>query len=389
MGDWIGENRLRYGHAFDSELLNKESRALYEELKSAYTRIAGLEKEIKESSERHEDEVRAMSAHIEAIESAMHSLEESLDTTGSSVGRVTLYAGDMRTVFPDAGQEATEGGMKANLNHEESVVTCVPRRRLNKLVMVAQDGELILPEKVEVKVGRTNNGGDVRDTGERKVLESKTPWRREVIYDTVSAPVREDAIFEVSLPLLFSGDRRVNEVTVHPFPAGSTEVAGVQALVAGTWQDIAWNKKPQEPAMTKGPLRLEFKDVPAEAIRVRVVQETRKVRGSKTSFVLGLDKLEVAQNVRQEEEQYVLAKATMRGVYGVTRIEPLFQHPIAARQFRAELYRERDGILLPIEESTWHTLSEEILWVKVWLRPDASTGISPTLQAVRLHTRES
>lgn len=192
----------------------------------------------------------------------------------------------------------------------------------------------------------------------------------------------------MSLPLLFSGDRLVNEVVIHPFPNATVEVASVQVQTAGEWKSIEWSRSPQSPAVTRGPIRLSFKATPVTALRVQLVQETRRDRGSKSTFVLGLEALEVMHAVQQGEEQFFLASTSMSGTYGVSRIEPIFQHPVAARQYRTELYRERDGVLLPIEPTAWHSLSEGKLWVKVWLRPDVSTGVSPSLQAVRIHTRE-
>lgn len=377
MGEWIGESRMRYGHSFDSQLLNGELRQLYDELKDSYGRIASLEASLSDERDTHEHELRALSGQLKALEEAMTSLESRIGQTLGS-----------RTVFV---REATPKGddpLEAMLHIEEGVVMCKPRRRIDKLTMSNETGDRFLPSIVSVKVGRTNNGGQVEDTGERKVLTGEGVWRRQVVYDTVSAPKREDAIYEVSLPLLFSGDRLVNEVVIHPFPNATVEVASVQVQTAGEWKSIEWSRPPQSPAATRGPIRLSFKATPATALRVQLVQETRRDRGSKSTFVLGLEALEVMHAVQQGEEQFFLASTSMSGTYGVSRIEPIFQHPVAARQYRTELYRERDGVLLPIEPTAWHSLSEGKLWVKVWLRPDVSTGVSPSLQAVRIHTRE-
>lgn len=375
MGEWIGTARMRYGHAFDSENLNEQSRQLYEDLKSSYERIARLERELSEQKENNDDEVRALTGHLMALEDALSSLETRI---GPTIGMRTIFAREM--LVKDEPEKA------AALHVEEAVVACKPRRTLDKLTMSNEQGERFLPSVVEVKVGRTNNGGSVIDRGEREMLEGKSVWRREVSYDTVSAPIKEDAIFEVSVPLLFSGDRLVNEIVIHPFPNATVEVAEVMVETAGTWKVIPWEKPPQEPARAMGPIRLSFKETPVTAVRVRVVQEVRRDRGAKSSFVLGLEALEIKHTIHQNDEQYFLSKTSMSGAYGVSRIEPIFQHPVAERQYRTELYRERDGILLPIDPSTWHSMSEETLWVKVWLQQDASTGSSPILQAVRIHT---
>lgn len=378
MAEWVGEARMRYGHSFDSELLNKTSRQLYEDLRAAYERIASLEADLVSEKEKNEDELRAISGQLIALEEAMTSLESRVGVTS---GVRTLFARQMT-------KREDEEDNYALLYEEEGVATCKPRRKLDKLTMTNQVGERFLPSVVEVKIGRTNNGGSVSDEGQRKMLEGKGVWRRQVVYDTVNAPNQEDAIFEVPLPLLYSGDRLVNEVVIHPFPNATVEVSEVQINVAGAWQSIEWARPPQDPSGTKGPIRLSFKSRPATALRVRLIQKTRRERGSKSTFVLGLEALEVSHALHQSEEQVYLSRLEMTGTYGVSRIEPVFQHPVANKQFRTELYRERDGVLLPIDPSAWHSLGEEQLWVKVWLLPDASAGTSPMLQAVRVHTRD-
>lgn len=376
MSEWIGESRMRYGHSFDSKLMNSELRQLYGQLKESYERVASLEQSLRDERDTHEHELRALTGQLIALEEAMSSLEARV---GQTLGSRTIFASEL---------SIEEDPLQATLHSEEGVVMCKPRRRIDKLTMSNETGDRFLPSIVGVKVGRTNNGGQVEDIGERKVLTGEGVWRRQVVYDTVSAPKQEDAIYEVSLPLLFSGDRLINEVVIHPFPNATVEVAMVQVQTAGEWRTIEWSNPPQSPQASRGPLRLAFKATPATALRVQLVQETRRDRGSKSTFVLGLEALEVMHAIQQGEEQYFLASTAMTGAYGVSRIEPIFQHPVAARQYRTELYRERDDVLLPIEPSAWHSLSEGKLWVKVWLRPDVSTGVSPSLQAVRIHTRE-
>ncbi|MBA4293741.1 hypothetical protein C0431_12335 [bacterium] len=357
-------------------MLNSESRQLYDELKSTYERIAILERDLINERQNHEHETRALTGQLIALEEAMSSLEVMV---GATHGVHTLFAHDMK--------DDAEG--KAAILHEEGVVSCKPRRRLDKLTMSNQLGDRFLPSAVNVKAGRTNNGGEISDSGMRDMITGSSIWRRTVTYDTVSAPKVEDAILEVNLPLLFSGDRLINQIKIHPFPSASVEVAGVQVLVGGTWKDLKWSLPPQSPGKSKGPLLLHFPAVAAESVRVRVVQEVRQDRGTKSTFTLGLETLEVSHVIHYDEEQCFLGEVELQGAYGVQRIEPIFQHDTQARQFRTELYRERDGVLLPIDMAAWHTLTEQSLWVKVWLRPDTGTGVSPALQAVRIHTRKS
>lgn len=374
----------KFGHAFNSEKMNEESRKMYEDLKEAYERIEQMEADHEKVREGYASELSQMDAYIKGLDRHVNMLEALVASNGQMIRRGILYAPDMQTTYPDKGQDASETDARGVVYAEEFAAGVKPIRKSSKLTMRSQDGRDVAPEAVGVRIARTNNGGEVRDEGTREVLDGTGIWKRIVSYDSSVSPLEEDAIYEVDIPMLTSGNRDINEIIVEGHPFRGVTIESVQVEVYEKWEEIAIKKREYESDRAMGAVRLRFPDVPASRVRIHLRQSQAKRRGTKTLFEIGLKRIEVNRNSYDEEPQVLLGRLVIPGAKGVQSIEVRFENEVARHQYRTELCRKVSGILIPIDASRWQSLTDQELWVRTELQYDANRRVAPMIQQIEV-----
>lgn len=388
----------------------------YYDLLELYRQSNENELQLKEAYKVILSEHLALQNYTKILESRIYELEKKLTELENDQlinGRFfkTAFVEDMTTKFPTETQDQNEQEARCQIDLQYRFATIPIIHQIPKTHAIGKDQQVIVPEDLVVKVGRTNTGGTIIENDIKNAFngDNNSYWKREVIYSFAEAPEEEDVILEIELPLKLVNNLNINTILVHPHPEKGIQIKDIQIQYNGSWKQIEGFEQIELQSVNINEFssrkKWYFPSRPVQKIRITLVQKHPITIQDKKVFVLGAQEIGVYLSIFDPNGGIVLTPFDMSGVgvYNIERIEHIFtnrkafsiteglDHLLEGTIFNYEVYIENNGILTPITNAQWDNQTAKRIWVKTHLYPDPSTenGVNPCLHAVRLHYTRS
>ncbi|WP_067923593.1 hypothetical protein [Alicyclobacillus shizuokensis] len=352
----------------------------------------------------------ALQAYIQMLTDRIGTLEQKItDMQGALPYPPTFFqtsfVQQMATHYPNISQDNSDSTLRADMDTEYRYATLPMIAQIPK-TYVKNDltGEIIVPDELQVSLGRSNSGGTVVDTNVYEAFNGSddTFWERVVTYDFSSCPDQEDVIMEITLPSHLVNNLNINTIVINPHPERGVQVANVEYLYEDAWQQIPGFQQNDlatiSTALYSPRKKWYFPQVPVQKIRITLVQKTPIDLGGKKAFILGAQEIGVYLTLFEQGGGMVLTPFEMTGLYNIESVEHVFlnrgafsfdqklDNQLEGNIFDYEILKEEiDGTLTPLSGREWSGQFAQRLWVRTMLYPDPYNGVNPCLTAVRLN----
>src|SRR5699024_7540851 len=217
--------------------------------------------------------------------------------------------------YPDQDENTTE--TRALIDSYYRYATLPHSSQISKTYLLDKNNDSVLPDTLKVTTTRTNTGGTIIENDIMNAFSNDPNllWRREVIYDSGSAPDSEDVLIEIELPLTIMNDLNLNTISIDPHPEKGIEITSVDVEYNNTWQRIDGFNQPE-----LGIEHLQnhtekkkwiFAQKPVSKVRIGLKQSQSLRYGTKQIFTLGAQDISIYLNNYQEAEAFVLTSIDM------------------------------------------------------------------------------
>jgi hypothetical protein len=353
----------------------------------------------------------ALQDYVKMLEDRMANLEEQLllfDTSNFANGSFfkTSFVQDMVTKYPADTQEQQVSTARCQVDLQHRYVTIPQINQIPKTHIIDDNGNVIIPSELKVKVNRSSMKGTVVESNILNAFngDNLSFWQRSVTYDSpADIPINgEDVILEVELPTHLVNNLNINTIVLHPHPERGIQIQNIEVHYNNGWQSINGFQQ-NEITSIKGneysPRRKwYFPNVPVQKVRITLTQKHPVSIGGKTVFILGAQEIGVYLTMFEPSGGMILTPFDMDNIYNIESVEHVFlnrnafsypqnmEHMLDGNIFDYELYiEEADQTLRPIMNTDWTSQMAARIWVKTQLYPDPFNGVNPCLHAVRLH----
>jgi hypothetical protein len=401
----------RFRGPTSSQEYNQNEDAKYLELLELYKESSKTKLELKEAHQAVLFENAALHNYVEMLEDRMTTLEEKLSSLGTSTfmnGRFfkTSFVQDMSTTYPNASQDQQVSLPRGQIDLSYRFVTTPKIHQIPKTHAIDNNGAVVIPSELNIKVGRSNTKGVVVENDILNAFDgdSLSFWRRSVTYESPAdiPAAGEDVIVEIELPARLVNNLNINTFVLNPHPERGVEIKNIEAHYNSGWQTIKGFKQSEITSISgegHSPRRKWFfPNIPVQKIRITLVQHHPMTVDGKTVFTLGAQEIGVYLSMFEPSGGMVLTPFEMDGLYNIEHVEHVFlnrnafsypenmDHMLEENIFEYELYAEEpDNTLRPIQNTDWRSQSALRIWVKTHLYPDPNNGVNPCLHALRLH----
>lgn len=357
-------------------------------------------------------ENRAANNYINMLEKRLVEMEKKVAALGGSAPykttlTQTAFVQDMKIRYPNISQENADASMRCDVDLHHRYATIPLISQIPKTHVVNEkNGEVVVPNELGVKVGRSNAGGEVVDNNLYNCFngDNESYWQRTVTYDLLSCPDEEDVVIEVELPSHLVNNLYINTIQLHPHPERGVQVKNIEILYQNAWQQIAGFTQQDITAVNSNEFtprrKWFFPSVPVNKIRITLVQKFPLDINGKKVFVLGAQEIGVFLSLFETGGGTILTPIEMDNsvAYDIESIEHVFlnrnafsfdknlDHLMEGNIVEYEILKEEiDGMLTPLRNNEWSGLFAKRLWIKTKLYSDPYNGVNPCLHAVRLH----
>lgn len=380
----------------------------YLDLVYLYQQSNENEMALKESYQVALAEITSLNHYIEMLESRLLTLEKQLESMNTINGQFfkTAYVEDMTTHFPHPAQDESITTPRCEIDTYYRYATIPLTHQIPKTYMKDKNQEIIIPNELELKIGRTNTKGTVTENDIKNAFngENQSFWRREVVYSYAEAPEEEDVILEISLPLTLVNNLNINTIQIHPHPERGVQIKNVEIHYNNAWETIQGFKQNNLTSISSEEYsprqKWYFPNQPVQKVRVTLVQRNPlDIDGNKV-FVLGAQEIGIYLSIFDPSGGMILTPFDMSttGVYNIESIEHIFlnrnafsypenmEHLLENNIFTYEVLIENGNMLVPLGNN-WSNQTAKKIWIKTHLYPDPASdnGVNPCLHAIRLH----
>jgi hypothetical protein len=345
--------------------------------------------------------VMMLERKLEDLETKLNNIEASAPY--DPIFFKTAFVQDMAVHYPNESQDNGDTNLRCDIDLQYRYATVPLIHQIPKTHIVNEKtDEIIIPNELVVKIGRTNTKGQVVDNDVFNCFngDNESYWQRTVTYNIAECPEFEDVILEIELPSQLVNNLNINTIHVHPHPERGVQIKNIEYLYNNAWQTIPGFIQQDLLSINSNELaprkRWFFPDVPVSKIRITLVQKNPLDINGKKVFILGAQEIGVYLSLFEPGGGIVLTPFEMDGLYNIESVEHIFLNRNAfgidknldqlleGRVFEYDILKETDdGILTPIQNTEWAGQMAKKLWVRTKLMP--YNGVNPCLHAVRLN----
>jgi hypothetical protein len=368
-------------------------------------------KNLQDLTEAHQivlAENAALHNYIMMLERKVSTLENKLTNIEASspydpIFFKTGFIQDMTTVYPNISQENGDTSLRCDVDVHYRYATVPLIHQIPKTHTINEKtGEVVIPNELKVKVGRTNTKGEVIDNNLFNCFngDNESYWQRTVTYSFAECPDEEDVIVEIELPSHLVNNLNINTIQVHPHPERGVQIKNVEIHYNNAWQSIKGFIQQDLAAVNSNDLsprkKWFFPSVPVQKVRITLAQKNPLDINGKKVFILGAQEIGVYLSLFETGGGIILTPFEMEGVYNIESVDHIFlnrnafgidknlEKNLEGRFYEYEILKEtEDGFLVPIKNTEWAGQYANKLWIRTRLM--MYNGVNPCLHAVRLN----
>lgn len=401
----------RFRGPTSSQEYNRNEDDKYLELIELYKENNRTRVSLKETHQAILYENAALHDYVKMLEDRVKTLEDQLDSLGRESfmnGRFfkTAFVQDMQTAYPREFQDQQVSTPRCQIDLQHRYVSSPSIHQIPKAHLTDDNGNVIVPSDLKVKVGRSSTKGTVVENDILNAFngDNLSFWRRSVTYDSpADVPASgEDVVLEIELPTKMVNNLNINTILLHPHPERGVQIQNIEVHYNNGWQAIKGFKQNEMTSIAAdghSPRRKWFfPSIPVQKVRITLIQKHPMNVGGKTVFTLGAQEIGVYLTMFEPSGGMILTPFDMEGIYNLESVEHVFlnrnafsypqnmDHMLDGNLFEYEIYvEEADQTLRPILNSEWSSQMARRIWVKTHLYPDPHNGVNPCLHGVRLH----
>jgi uncharacterized protein YdcH (DUF465 family) len=399
------ENKIgtpSFRHTLDSHSHNKNQQEWMEQISFLYERANQLQQEVRDHTRVFDAVNQFQHQHTTILENRVRQLEEEVNQLKKNSGEKTirLYSENMRADESAGGSEQAFIDSTYHVLHLPISGNSVSKVHIKDPV----DGSTYVPSSLQARVlPESKPGWRIHENDIKSAFlgDNRQYWHR-----IVTLPM-EDAVpdgivstVHVTLPDTMIGNRKVNTVTLRPFPSHSAHIERVEYRLEGEWKLLpGWEVDDEKNPISieyAGPLKFCFPTTDMAEVRIVIRQHQWLEENHLKAYHFGFQEIGITHTEYQSdygrfEIPVILSDTTETKI--LKSITPEFQNETAlldrsedkSSLFDFQIFTlDEFGELQYTKDTFPIMVTSERLVIRANLHKDKATGGTPALRGIKL-----